>query len=142
MAEKKLTGPDLARGISLSQLADGNMLQGYAKGEPILVARRGDGHFAIGAICTPRRRSGDRHPRRRHRPSTCPYSKLNPPEFIGGFDLSAIACSHGDGDKRSARGRRKRAANPHFAAVGIDSAAPSNFHTEAEPNPSPMLSVY
>ena len=51
MAEKKdLTGPDLARGISLSKLADGSMLQGHAKGEPILVARRGDGYFAIGAI--------------------------------------------------------------------------------------------
>ena len=53
MAEKKeLTGPDLARGISLSKLADGSMLQGHAKGEPILVARRGDGYFAIGAMCT------------------------------------------------------------------------------------------
>src|SRR5713101_10002072 len=53
MAEKKdLTGPDLMRGISLTELADGSMLQGHAKGEPILVARRGDGYFAIGAICT------------------------------------------------------------------------------------------
>ena len=53
MAEKKdLTGPDLARGISLTELTDGSMLQGHAKGEPILVARRGDGYFAIGAICT------------------------------------------------------------------------------------------
>src|SRR6266849_5399814 len=53
MAEKKeLTGPDLARGISLSKLADGTMLQGHAKEKPILVARRGDGYFAIGAICT------------------------------------------------------------------------------------------
>jgi apoptosis-inducing factor 3 len=53
MAEKKeLTGPDLARGIALAELADGRMLQGHAKGEPILVARRGDGYFAIGAICT------------------------------------------------------------------------------------------
>src|ERR1700730_11658555 len=53
MAEKKeLTGPDLARGISLSKLADGTMLQGHAKKKPILVARRGDGYFAIGAMCT------------------------------------------------------------------------------------------
>jgi NADPH-dependent 2,4-dienoyl-CoA reductase/sulfur reductase-like enzyme/nitrite reductase/ring-hydroxylating ferredoxin subunit len=53
MAEKKdLTGPDLMRGISLTELADGSMLQGHTKGEPILVARRGDGYFAIGAICT------------------------------------------------------------------------------------------
>ena len=53
MAEKKdLTGPDLMRGISVTELADGSMLQGHAKAEPILVARRGDGYFAIGAICT------------------------------------------------------------------------------------------
>jgi NADPH-dependent 2,4-dienoyl-CoA reductase/sulfur reductase-like enzyme/nitrite reductase/ring-hydroxylating ferredoxin subunit len=53
MAEKKdLTGPDLAQGISLTDLTDGSMLQGHAKGQPILVARRGNGYFAIGAICT------------------------------------------------------------------------------------------
>ena len=53
MAEKKYpTGPDLAKGISLTELTDGSMLQGHVKGEPILVARRGDGYFAIGAICT------------------------------------------------------------------------------------------
>lgn len=28
------------------------MLQGHTKGKPILVARRGDGYFAIGAMCT------------------------------------------------------------------------------------------
>jgi apoptosis-inducing factor 3 len=53
MAEKKeLTGPDFARGISLTELTDGSMVQGHVKGEPILVARRGDKYFAIGAICT------------------------------------------------------------------------------------------
>ena len=53
MAEKKdLTGPDLARGIPLTALTDGSMLQGHAKGEPILVARRGGDYFAIGAVCT------------------------------------------------------------------------------------------
>ena len=53
MADKKdLTGPDLMRGIPRTELTDGSMLQGHAKGEPILVARRGDGYFAIGAICT------------------------------------------------------------------------------------------
>ena len=53
MAEKKeLIGPDLARGISFSKVADGNMLQGHVKRKPILVARRGDGYFAIGAMCT------------------------------------------------------------------------------------------
>ncbi|MGH7781408.1 MAG: FAD-dependent oxidoreductase [Candidatus Binataceae bacterium] len=53
MVEKKdLTGPDFARGVSIAELADGSMLQGHVKGEPILVARRGEDYFAIGAICT------------------------------------------------------------------------------------------
>jgi apoptosis-inducing factor 3 len=53
MAEnKELTGPDFARGISLTELTDGSMVQGHVKGEPILVAQRGDNYFAIGAICT------------------------------------------------------------------------------------------
>jgi nitrite reductase/ring-hydroxylating ferredoxin subunit len=53
MTEKKgLSGPDLRRGISLTELTDGSMLQGHAKGELILVARRGDDHSPIRAICT------------------------------------------------------------------------------------------
>ena len=53
MAEKKkLSGPDFAKGVSITDVADRGMLQGHAKGEPILVARRGDACFAIGAICT------------------------------------------------------------------------------------------
>jgi apoptosis-inducing factor 3 len=53
MAEnKELTGPDFARGISLTELTDGSMVQGHVKGERILVAQRGDNYFAIGAICT------------------------------------------------------------------------------------------
>src|SRR5271167_4943789 len=32
--------------------------------------------------------------------TSCPSSKPNPQEFIGGFDLLAIACVHGDADKR------------------------------------------
>jgi hypothetical protein len=35
-------------------------------------------------------------------------SKLNPHEFIGGFERLAIACLHGDGDKRDSPGRRER----------------------------------
>jgi nitrite reductase/ring-hydroxylating ferredoxin subunit len=50
--EKKLSGPDFAQGVSLSEFTDGGMLQGHAKGEPVLVARRGDSFFAIGASCT------------------------------------------------------------------------------------------
>ena len=45
-----LEGPDLASGVA--QIADGAMLLGHARGEPVLLARRGDELFAIGAICT------------------------------------------------------------------------------------------
>jgi NADPH-dependent 2,4-dienoyl-CoA reductase/sulfur reductase-like enzyme/nitrite reductase/ring-hydroxylating ferredoxin subunit len=50
--EKKLSGPDFAQGVSLSDFADGSMVQGYVNGEAILVARRGDAYVAIGASCT------------------------------------------------------------------------------------------
>ena len=62
-----LSGPDLTKGVALSAVADGAMLLGHAHGEPVLLARRGDELFAIGAICThygaPARR---RAARRRH----------------------------------------------------------------------------
>ena len=45
--KKKLAGPDLAHGVSLTKLIDGGMLQGHAGGEPIVVARRGSSCFAI-----------------------------------------------------------------------------------------------
>jgi apoptosis-inducing factor 3 len=50
--EKKLSGPDFAQGVSLIEFSDGGMLQGHTGGEPILVARRADTFFAIGASCT------------------------------------------------------------------------------------------
>src|SRR6185312_11980817 len=54
MSDEKtvLKGPDLTQGIELSRIADGTMLLGHARGEPVLLARRGDELFAIGAICT------------------------------------------------------------------------------------------
>jgi NADPH-dependent 2,4-dienoyl-CoA reductase/sulfur reductase-like enzyme/nitrite reductase/ring-hydroxylating ferredoxin subunit len=48
----KLSGPDFAQGVELSTIPDGTMLLGHANGEPVLLARRGDEAFAIGAICT------------------------------------------------------------------------------------------
>jgi NADPH-dependent 2,4-dienoyl-CoA reductase/sulfur reductase-like enzyme/nitrite reductase/ring-hydroxylating ferredoxin subunit len=48
----KLSGPDLTQGVELSTIPDGTMLLGHALGEPVLLARRGDEVFAIGAICT------------------------------------------------------------------------------------------
>ena len=70
----------------------------------------------------------------------CGFSKRNPHEFIGGFERLAIACLHGDADKRGGPGRRKRTPNPHRAAVGRDRAAPSNRRTGAQRNSSPLLS--
>lgn len=48
----KLSGPDLTQGVELSAIADGTILLGHARGEPVLLARRGYELFAIGAICT------------------------------------------------------------------------------------------
>ena len=48
----KLSGPDLTQAIELSTVPDGGMLLGHAQGEPVLLARRGNEVFAVGAICT------------------------------------------------------------------------------------------
>jgi apoptosis-inducing factor 3 len=50
--EKKLSGLDFALGVPLTKFSDGGMLQGHADGEAILVVRRADSLFAIGASCT------------------------------------------------------------------------------------------
>lgn len=54
MAEdsSQLTGPDFEKGIPIDDVPDGGMLQGYASGEAVLIARRGPEFFAIGATCT------------------------------------------------------------------------------------------
>ena len=50
--EAKPSGPDLSQGISLSELADGGQLLGHSGGEAVLLVRRGEEIFAIGATCT------------------------------------------------------------------------------------------
>ena len=50
--QAQLSGPDLAQGIALSELADGAMLTGHAGGEQILLVRKGTEIFAVGAQCT------------------------------------------------------------------------------------------
>src|SRR3954466_6984183 len=50
--QDELKGPDLASGIPVADLADGAMLLGHAEGEAVLLARRGDEVFAVGATCT------------------------------------------------------------------------------------------
>jgi apoptosis-inducing factor 3 len=54
MAEdaSQLTGPDFEKGIRIDDLANGEMVQGHAFGEAVLIARRGAELFAIGATCT------------------------------------------------------------------------------------------
>jgi NADPH-dependent 2,4-dienoyl-CoA reductase/sulfur reductase-like enzyme/nitrite reductase/ring-hydroxylating ferredoxin subunit len=47
-----LSGPDLAKGIAVSELVDGSMLLGHAGSEAVLLVRRGDEFFAIGGTCT------------------------------------------------------------------------------------------
>ena len=48
----ELKGPDLAVGAPLADVPDGGMLLGHAHGEPVLVARRGEQLYAVGATCT------------------------------------------------------------------------------------------
>lgn len=54
MAENKETpdGPDLAKGIAAAELADGGMLVGHVEGNSVLLVRRGEEVFAIGAECS------------------------------------------------------------------------------------------
>src|SRR3954452_18370868 len=46
------SGPDLTQGVAFDQIADGTMLAGQVDGEAVLMARRGDEIFAVGATCT------------------------------------------------------------------------------------------
>jgi apoptosis-inducing factor 3 len=51
-APTELKGPDLHQGIPAKDLHDGEMLLGHADGEAVLLARRGEEVFAVGATCT------------------------------------------------------------------------------------------
>src|SRR5947207_9776963 len=44
--------PDFKDGFPLNKLSDGGMVAGQLDGEDILLARRGDEFFAVGAFCT------------------------------------------------------------------------------------------
>jgi len=43
---------DLARGVPIDQLPDGGLIQGKAGDEDVVLARRGEEFFAVGAFCT------------------------------------------------------------------------------------------
>src|SRR5882672_3642765 len=51
-ASSELEGPDFEKGYETGNVRDGEILLGHAFGEPVLVARRGEELFAIGATCT------------------------------------------------------------------------------------------
>src|SRR6516225_996670 len=51
-ASSELEGPDFEKGHETKNVRDGEMFLGHAFGEPVLVARRGEELFAIGATCT------------------------------------------------------------------------------------------
>jgi NADPH-dependent 2,4-dienoyl-CoA reductase/sulfur reductase-like enzyme/nitrite reductase/ring-hydroxylating ferredoxin subunit len=51
-ASTELKGPDLAAGVALDEIADGGVLLGHAHGEAVVLARKGDRCFAVGATCT------------------------------------------------------------------------------------------
>ncbi|MGA7993557.1 MAG: Rieske 2Fe-2S domain-containing protein, partial [Bradyrhizobium sp.] len=48
----ELGGPDLTQGVEIATVPDGTGLLGHTRGEAVLLIRRGDEMFAIGATCT------------------------------------------------------------------------------------------
>jgi NADPH-dependent 2,4-dienoyl-CoA reductase/sulfur reductase-like enzyme/nitrite reductase/ring-hydroxylating ferredoxin subunit len=47
-----LTGPDLTLGLSLSEIPDDGVFLGHAFGKPVLLSRRGQEVYAVGATCS------------------------------------------------------------------------------------------
>src|SRR5262249_6517815 len=50
--QSKSKGPDFTRGVPLGDVADGGMVGGHVGDDAVLLARRGDELFAIGATCS------------------------------------------------------------------------------------------
>jgi apoptosis-inducing factor 3 len=51
-AQTNPAGPDLAQGVPADHLSDGRMVAGHVGDEPVLLVRRGNDFFAIGATCS------------------------------------------------------------------------------------------
>jgi nitrite reductase/ring-hydroxylating ferredoxin subunit len=49
---KESSGPDLAEGIAIAEIADGALVRGHVGAEAVLIARKGEEFFAVGAACT------------------------------------------------------------------------------------------
>src|ERR1700749_1410238 len=52
MADEKPPGPDFIQGVAITELAKDGMLQGHVGDEAVLLVRRGEEVFAVGAQCT------------------------------------------------------------------------------------------
>ena len=50
--ETKPAGPDLTKGVAFAELEDGKPLVGHVGDEEVLLVRRGEEVFAVGASCT------------------------------------------------------------------------------------------
>jgi nitrite reductase/ring-hydroxylating ferredoxin subunit len=51
-AQSNPPGPDLTSGIPVNDIPDGRMILGHVGEDPVLLARRGEEFFAIGATCS------------------------------------------------------------------------------------------
>jgi len=51
-APSETTSPDLTLGVAIDAIADGKMLAGHVGEDAVLLARRGNEFFAVGASCT------------------------------------------------------------------------------------------
>ena len=49
---KKTSGTDLTEGIAVTDIGDGALVQGHVGDEAVLLVRRGEELFAVGAACT------------------------------------------------------------------------------------------
>src|SRR5689334_20270902 len=50
--QQALKGPDLTQGIAADSLTDGQLVTGHVGDDAVLLVRRGNEHFALGATCT------------------------------------------------------------------------------------------
>ncbi len=48
----KAKGPDLSAGVAFGDIPDGGMIEGHVGADPVVLARRADEFFAIGASCS------------------------------------------------------------------------------------------
>jgi apoptosis-inducing factor 3 len=52
LQDPELSGPEFSNGVAAADVKDGEPLLGQVKGEAVVLVRRGDQYFAVGANCT------------------------------------------------------------------------------------------